>query len=481
MSVSINTTASPDPASAGTSQPAQPGATTADYDSIYDSAFASLEQMMQAIFAQDGVSASDLDGTGDTTGTDTTGDAGAAADSGMTAQSASGALAGYMNQNGIKTLNPDQLYQMAYNPKAGTPSDVTAAAKFMLQNPDVFNQIETHDVAGADGIAGANDFDWAAEGGLDDDASTQDDSGSGADTDGGSDTGGGSTGGNPMSVQSAAGALSSYMSQNSVWTLDPSQLYQLAYNPKAGTPATVSQAAKTMLENSDAFNQIETHDAPGADGIAGASDFQWAAQGGLSTGNAPKMNAQTAAGALASYMNQNDVWTLTPNQLYQMAYNPPAGTPSSVTAAAKYMLQHSSTFNQIESHDQAGEGGMADVQDVEWAAQGGLSGLGAETPAQPLTNADGTPMTAQTASSALGAYMNQNSIGTLDPNQLYQMAYHPQSGTPSEVTNAAMFMLDHPSTFNQIETHDVPGADGIAGANDFDWAAQGGLDQSQTS
>lgn len=281
-----------------------------------------------------------------------------------------------------------------------------------------------------------------------------------------------------MSVQSAAGALSSYMSQNSVWTLDPSQLYQLAYNPKGGTPATVSQAAKTMLENSDAFNQIETHDAPGTDGIAGASDFQWAAQGGLTTGNAPKMNAQTAAGALASYMNQHDVWTLTPNQLYQMAYNPQAGTPDSVSKAAKYMLQHSNTFNQIESHDQAGEGGMADVQDVEWAAQGGL---GALTPAQPLTNADGTPMTAQTASSALGAYMNQQGIGTLDPNQLYQMAYHPQSATPSEVTNAAMFMLDHPSTFNQIETHDVVGADGIAGANDFDWAAQGGLDQSQTS
>jgi hypothetical protein len=36
----------------------------------------------------------------------------------------------------------------------------------MLGNPNTFNKIETHDVAGSDGIAGVNDLDWAAEGGL---------------------------------------------------------------------------------------------------------------------------------------------------------------------------------------------------------------------------------------------------------------------------------------------------------------------------
>lgn len=261
MNVSINTTASTDPVDTDPSQSTQVDAAVANYDSIYQSALQSLQQMVQEIFAQDGVSESDLDGTSGT------------ASSGMTAQSAAGALAGYMNQNGINTLNPDQLYQIAYNPKAGTPPDVSAAAKFMLQNPDVFNQIETHDVSGADGIAGENDFDWAAEGGLDDAASTQD----------GGDT---TSGDAQMSVQSAAGALSSYMSQNSVWTLTPNQLYQMAYNPQAGTLPTVSQAAKTMLENPDAFNQIETHDVAGADGIAGANDFDWAAEGGLSQAQA---------------------------------------------------------------------------------------------------------------------------------------------------------------------------------------------------
>jgi len=80
---------------------------------------------------------------------------------------AAGALAAFMHEHSIATLTPSKLYQLAFNPPAGTPSTVSQAAKFMLGNPDAFNQIETHDVAGSDGIAGVNDFDWAAQGGLD--------------------------------------------------------------------------------------------------------------------------------------------------------------------------------------------------------------------------------------------------------------------------------------------------------------------------
>lgn len=83
------------------------------------------------------------------------------------AQNASGTLASYMNQNGIKSLDPNQLYQLANNPPAGTPPDVSAAASYMLQNPDVYKQIETHDVSGADGVSGVGNFQWAAQGGLD--------------------------------------------------------------------------------------------------------------------------------------------------------------------------------------------------------------------------------------------------------------------------------------------------------------------------
>nr|WP_206956652.1 hypothetical protein [Trinickia acidisoli] len=241
-------------------------AAVANYEAVYESALQSIQQMLQQVFAQDGVT-----DTGSV-------DSGDQSDSGMTAQSAAGALAGYMQQNGINTLDPNQLYQMAYNPAAGTPSAVTDAAKFMLENPDTFNQIETHDVSGADGIAGANDFDWAAQGGLSDasntgDTAILDDASSFEDS--------ADESSEPMDAQSASGALAAYMNTQSIWSLDPNQLYQMAYNPSASTSSEVSDAAKFMLENPDTFNQIETHDVPGADGIAGANDFDWAAQGGL--------------------------------------------------------------------------------------------------------------------------------------------------------------------------------------------------------
>ncbi|RKE40035.1 hypothetical protein B0G76_6496 [Paraburkholderia sp. BL23I1N1] len=187
------------------------------------------------------------------------------------AQNASGTLASYMNQNGIKSLDPDQLYQLANNPPAGTPPDVSAAASYMLQNPDVYKQIETHDVSGADGISGVGNFQWAAQGGLDSEPSP-------STTDTMNST---TTQGAMMDAQSASGALSSYMSQNGISSLDPDQLYQLANNPPAGTPPDVSAAASYMLQNPDVYKQIETHDVSGADGISGVGNFQWAAQGGL--------------------------------------------------------------------------------------------------------------------------------------------------------------------------------------------------------
>jgi len=165
------------------------------------------------------------------------------------------------------------LYQIAYNPAAGTSPTVSAAAKYMLVHSSTFNAIETHDVAGADGIAGANDFKWAAEGGL----SSASQSGQARGT--------GQTGGPAMTAQSASGALAAYMSQNNTNLLDVNGLYQIAYNPSAGTSATVSAAAKYMLQHPDTFNKIETNDWTATDGIANTIQFDWAAEGDLDTAN----------------------------------------------------------------------------------------------------------------------------------------------------------------------------------------------------
>jgi hypothetical protein len=188
-----------------------------------------------------------------------------------TGQDAAGTLASYMKQNGISSLDPNKLYQLANNPPSGTPPEVSSAASYMLQNPDVYQQIETHDVSGADGISGVGNFEWAAQGGLDSEPSA-------STTEPMNST---ETQGAMMGAQDAAGTLSSYMSQNGIKSLDPNKLYQLANNPPAGTPPDVSAAASYMLQNPDVYQQIETHDVSGADGKSGVGNFQWAAQGGL--------------------------------------------------------------------------------------------------------------------------------------------------------------------------------------------------------
>lgn len=250
----------------------------ANYEALYESALQSIQQMLQQVFAEESsLGAGNIDNGGQP-------------DSGMTAQGASGALAAYMHQNGIGSLDPSKLYQMAYSPAAGTPSEVSDAAKFMLSNPDVFNQIETHDVAGSDGIAGVNDFDWAAQGGLSDASNTGDASSAGDAAfldanatigDMGASLDAQSASGASLDAQSASGALGAYLHEQGICELDPNKLYQMAYNPASGTPSEVSAAAKFMLSNPDTYNRIETHDVAGGDGISGVSNFDWAAQGGL--------------------------------------------------------------------------------------------------------------------------------------------------------------------------------------------------------
>ncbi len=339
------------------------------------------------------------------------GGTGGGAHDAMTAQSAAGALGSYMSQNGISTVDPDKLYQLAMNPSSGTPEDVSKAAKFMLDHPDIFRKLETHDVAGADGISGVGNFQWAAQGGLDSDSAAPTDGTGSAEKVGLRGDAQGEAA--PMSAQSAAGALGSYMSQNGISTVDPNRLYQLAMNPPSGTPEDVSKAAKFMLANPDVFRQLETHDVAGADGISGVANFQWAAQGRLDSSSAAQ-----------------------------------SGDTGS-TANAEL-------------------GGKAE-------SSGGADAAGGDA------QINDAPMSAQSAAGALGSYMSQNGISTVDPNRLYQLAMNPPSGTPEDVSKAAKFMLADPDVFRQLETHDAAGADGISGVANFQWAAQGGLDSFATA
>jgi len=75
-------------------------------------------------------------------------------------------LVDYLKGKGQSAINSNELKQLAQDTSGNVPADVSAAAQYMLNHQDVFTAIETHDVAGADGLSGSWNFEWAAEGGL---------------------------------------------------------------------------------------------------------------------------------------------------------------------------------------------------------------------------------------------------------------------------------------------------------------------------
>jgi len=75
-------------------------------------------------------------------------------------------LSEYLKQHGKSAINADELSKLASNTSGDVPGEVSAAASYMISHSDVFTAIETHDVAGQDGLSGTWNFDWAADGGL---------------------------------------------------------------------------------------------------------------------------------------------------------------------------------------------------------------------------------------------------------------------------------------------------------------------------
>ena len=156
---------------------ASSGGSNSAGDGFTPTQLSQLEGLFEGMFGQGNLPGTNFGGTNGSSpfgGTNTGGANGSDPLGGLTGQggpsnedvqSASGALAAFMHENGIKDLDESKLYELAENPPPGTPSTVSQAAKFMLQNPDIYKQIETHDVKGADGKSAVGNFDWAAEGG----------------------------------------------------------------------------------------------------------------------------------------------------------------------------------------------------------------------------------------------------------------------------------------------------------------------------
>ena len=190
----------------------------------------------------------------------------------QTMAGACGALAQYMEKNGMGTMNTGQLRNLAAgNDAAGLgecPSTVRDTAKFLLAGPKAadgsgesarWNAVETRDVAGADGLSGLGNLKGIA-------AQAQ----------------------RPRETPAGAcGAISQYMTDKGLGTLDTGELRNLAAGNQADglgqCPPGVQAAAKFLLAGPKAadgsgesarWEAVETHDVAGADGLSGLGNFQ---------------------------------------------------------------------------------------------------------------------------------------------------------------------------------------------------------------
>mgnify|MGYP000989356326 CR=1 FL=1 len=108
------------------------------------------------------------------------------------------------------------------------------------------------------------------------------------------------------------------------------------------------------------------------------------------------------------------------------------------------------------------------------------------TPLSPVSNSSFTQdpsalafeqkLTISKSSQILVDYMKNNGKSAINASELTKLANNTTNNVPSDVSAAAAFMQRHPDVYTAIETHDVPGADGLSGVWNFEWAAKGGLD-----
>ena len=84
----------------------------------------------------------------------------------LNAAKSSEVLVEYLKENGKSAINEQELAALANNSNGNVSSEVSAAASYMVRHEDVFTAIETHDVAGEDGLSGVWNLEWAAAGGL---------------------------------------------------------------------------------------------------------------------------------------------------------------------------------------------------------------------------------------------------------------------------------------------------------------------------
>ncbi len=187
---------------------------------------------------------------------------------------AAGTLAQYQEDSHIDFMTSDDIYNLSRN--ALVPENVRNAAKFMVENPDVYHDIEVKAGQASDQKSSVNEMrDMATEMGSDVGSPYVPTTSSVAITAAPSAEG----------TAAAINTLGTYMSEKGMTELNANDLNAMLYSPD--TSDDVKRAAKYMLQNSDVYESLTNASAEADAAVAAAPADEAAPAPAAETAPAP--------------------------------------------------------------------------------------------------------------------------------------------------------------------------------------------------
>ena len=160
---------------------------------------------------------------------------------------AAATLIKYLSDNNLTLLNANDLYELSCNPNV--TAELRKAAKFMVENPDVYRDIEVAGLAGPDQVNSAGEMQQTAAA-LPGDARPYVPKATSPAVDATP---------TPANISKATGFIAQHMKNTGAESLDVTDLNKLVYDPTVSDD--VRKAAKFLLQNSDVYAHIEANSA----------------------------------------------------------------------------------------------------------------------------------------------------------------------------------------------------------------------------
>ena len=336
---------------------------------------------------------------------------------------AAGTLAKYQSDNGITLMNVNDVYELSRNPNVSP--EVRNAAKFMVENPDIYRDIEVKGKATPDQVNSVGEMQQTARELAGDTKPYVPKSTSPA------------IDATPTqaNVATAANSLVQHMKDTGVEELNATDLNKLAYDPTVSED--VRKAAKFMLQNTDVYAALEAQSAAAGPRPAPT-----------------RGDVATAAGTLAQYQQDSHIDFMTSDEIYNLSRN--ALVPENVRNAAKFMVENPDIYHDIEVKAGQASDQKSSINEMRDMATEMGSDVGSpyvpKASSVAITSAPSAEGTT-TAINSLGTYMSEKGMTELNVNDLNAMLYSPD--TSDDVKRAAKYMLQNSDVYESLSNASV--------------------------